>query len=209
MSLSTLYSFMEKTKMQRSKSSTRPASRPYELSSDQILKIINPLNKPTIELEDMKRILQKIPESSRVIVQKLFHSYIFNSKSFELDNLEFCKLYDQMISPRIKGFNESPFRSHHINESRMTENTKTNSICVDYEKRYNKKNEVFRRISAERASQDLTYAQLYKEKKKNNLCRKSYRKNTQPYEISPILGSSPLQKSVESFNTHRPLKKAR
>lgn len=199
---------MEKTKMQRSKSSTRPASRPYELSSEQILKIINPLNKPTIELEDMKRILQKIPESSRGIVQKLFHSYIFNSKSFELENSEFCKLYDQMVSPRIKGYDESPFRSHHINESRMTENVKTNSLCADSEKRYNKKNGVLKRISAERISQDLTYAQLYREKKKNNHHRKLYRKNTQPYENSPILESSPLQKSVESFNTHRPLKKA-
>ncbi|OMJ76311.1 hypothetical protein SteCoe_24337 [Stentor coeruleus] len=198
---------MEKTKIQRSKSSTRPSSRPYELSSEQILKIINPLNKPTIELEDMKSILQKIPESSRGLVQKLFHSYIFNSKSFELGNSEFCKLYNQILSPRIKGNDDSPFRSHHINDSRMTENIKSNSICADGEKRYNKKNGVFRRISAERASQDLTYAQLYREKKKNNPHKKIYRKNTQPYENSPIFESSPLQKSVESFNTHRPLKK--
>ena len=122
---------MDKTKHQRSKSAAKIDKISTELSLDQILKLVNPLGKQTIELEDMKRILQKIPENTRTIVQNIFHSYIFKTKSFLLDVTEFCRIFDIMKNNCNRDSQIVPNKKKEI---RLSEHLKTNSVFSEVEK---------------------------------------------------------------------------
>ena len=226
---------MEKYRQKTSKSAMRgrtPQSGQSTLSLDQILKHINPQNKSTVELEDMKRLLHRVPEPSRPLIQQIFHSYIFTSKSFSLPVSEFCRLFDQLQGPRLKNYEESHFRGNP-------------NITRDYARGGPAKDLSFytdnRSASPERKSKTNTYAQLYKDKKtipakkpESSRCEKNQNsirtERTERTNKSEKMGQdkelssnndkrflqyndtkettdmSPLQKSIEVFNTNRSFK---
>ena len=225
---------MEKYSQKRSKSSIRgktPQSVQSTLSLDQILKHINPQNKSSIELEDMKRLLHRVPESSRSSLQQIFHTYIFSSKSFSLPVSEFCRLFDQLQKLNLKNYEESHFR---VNPN----------ITRDYSRggAVNKDTSFYtdnRSVSPERKGKSNTYVQLYKDKKTIPVKRPEnsarYEKNqnsirtertdkteklvkdresnpniekrfVQYNDTKETADMSPLQKSIEVFNTNRSFK---
>lgn len=161
---------MEKCK-RRSKSVIR--QEPSDLALPHLLKLLNPLTKELIELEDMKRLLQKVPLSSRSLVQQIFHAYIFNTKSFSLPVSEFCRL-----------FNSSTGQLKRPEEEKSPEIYKTRSAFSDVKPQHCKS------ISPERQLKSSTYVQLYQEKK-TILRKKIQRRNTHNFESRPSVDSSP------------------
>ena len=222
---------MKKNPQQRPKSSARGKTPQALLSLDQVLKQINPQNKPAIELEDMKRLLHRVPESSRPLVQQIFHSFIFNTKSFVLPVAEFCRLFGQLQGPRAKNYEESNFRGNaNITRDyiRTGQVSKDISYCADN-----------RSHSPEHKVRTSTYAQLYKDKKsapakksessagskanqnvtrterteraeksvKDKELNGNYDKRLlQYYDTKETNDMSPVQKSIEVFNTNRSFK---
>jgi hypothetical protein len=221
------YILMEKYSQKRSKSSARAKTTPASLTLDQVLKQINPLNKSTIELEDMKRLLLRLPEHIRPTVQQIFHSYIFTTKCFVMQVSEFCRLFDQGSTSRVKNYEESHFRQN-LNISReypkvKEVQSKDVSYCIDN-----------RSVSPDRKPKSNTYVQIYQGKKTSGRKKeetdksqesrkfdgrerfekkqvddrkeKIEKKWTQCTETKETADMSPLQKSVEVFNTNRSFK---
>ena len=59
------------------------------LSKTGLLKLINPKQRPYIELEDMvifiqKSILKRLPLKEKITCKKIFYNYIFTYKNFNL-----------------------------------------------------------------------------------------------------------------------------
>jgi len=223
---------MERSTQQRSKSLKRPNTQQIELNLDQILKNINPLNKKTIELEDMKRVLLKLPEGSRAIVQKIFHSHIFNSKCFVLDVSEFCRLFGQLGTNREMNYEgggggqykkkraqnltyaaRSGGRENKINKEEFT--SKNTSQFIDNKSELaSVKNtspncsffKTPRSNSPNGKPKNFTYTQLYQEKKLAPARKKTEKLQVHYTETKETADYSPLPKSVEAFNTNQPFK---
>jgi hypothetical protein len=177
---------MEKNKYLRSKSAIRPKLCSSKLSLDQVLKIINPLGKEKLELEDMKRILSKIPEHTRLLVQQIFHNYIFNSKNFLLETSEFCKMYDNLKNVPDKDYEDSHSKSQYNQGIGIPESSKFSSDFLEEEEKGYKKNSILNRsISPERPGKINTYVQIYQEKKTTGYRRKYKRNNTSNLDSSP------------------------
>ena len=186
---------MQKNLIKRSKSVLRQQTKQTELSLDQILKLINPLNKEQIELEDMKRILQKIPENTRVLVQKIFHSYIFDSKSFLLETSEFCRIFDNLKHSN-KEFSQPRYSTKPRSPKKSVYSSKTNSVYLDEDKQLKPENMSTRSISPDRNNKS-TYVQIYQGKKQTPL-RKQFRSNTLSNAESPKIETKANQ-NLESF----------
>lgn len=211
---------MERSSQQRSKSLKRPNSKQIELNLDQILKNINPLNKKTIELEDMKRILLKLPDESRATVQKIFHSHIFNSKCFVLDVSEFCRLFNQ-IGSKEKNYEEGQYRQNRAKnltyagrrekeyKSKNTSQFIDNKSELASDKNTSPNYSFFktpRSNSPNSKPKNQTYVQLYQEKKITPARKKPEKLQVHYTETKETADHSPLQKSVEVFNTNQTFK---
>lgn len=212
---------MERNFQQRSKSLKKSSPQKSGLNLDQILKNINPLNKQAIELEDMKRILHRLPEESRAIVQKIFHSHIFNTKSFILDVSEFCRLFNQ-VEGKEKSYGENQYRTN--NNKTRTYPAKMANDCVSKncsqymddksefgpEKNISPNYSFYRTPKSKspiRNPKSQTYSQIYKEKKEAPISRKMPEKLQVNYsDTKETSDHSPLQKSLEAFSTSHTFK---
>ncbi|CAG9320402.1 unnamed protein product [Blepharisma stoltei] len=58
----------------------------------QLIRLINPNDEATIDLGNMKSILEKVPASCREKVQSIFHQYIFDHRTFEVPTSQLVKL---------------------------------------------------------------------------------------------------------------------
>lgn len=212
---------MERTLQQRSKSLKKSSPQKSGLNLDQILKNINPLNKQTIELEDMKRILHRLPEESRGIVQKIFHSHIFNSKCFFLDVSEFCRLFNQ-VENRDKNCVENQYRTNRGKTRTCPEKMAKDCVSKDVsqymdnksefapEKNISQNNSFYRTPNSKspiRNPKSQTYTQIYKEKKEAPVPRKKPEKLQINYtDTKESSDHSPVQKSLEAFSTSHTFK---
>ena len=70
------------------------------MSNLDLKQLIDPFKTSMIELEDMKSVLNKIPLSRRKMCHKIFHHYIFTSKSFKLPVPIFVKLLKESKTSR-------------------------------------------------------------------------------------------------------------
>ena len=194
---------MERLK-QRSSSVKRPTSKPREPNLDEILTLINPLNKEFIELEDMKRLLERISTNSRTIVQQIFHNYIFTTKSFALPVTEFCKLFTNSKSlTNAKNFEEIKFTPANKGEIKSPESTKMNSVFSEVPR--GSQREYVKIISPERHQKSSTYAKIYEEKK-SNVKKHILRRNTQPLRLIQAVDTSPSLKIQGTYPVPRNFK---
>ena len=194
---------MERLK-KRSSSVKRHTSKPREPNLDKILNLINPLNNNLIELEDMKRLLERISANSRPIVQQIFHNYIFTTKSFSLPVVEFCRMFSNTKSlcstQHLSEINSAPVKK---GETKPPESAKMNSVFSEAAR--GSQRDYVKSNSPERHLKSSTYTKIYEEKK-SNLKRQILRRNTQPLGPIQSVENSPSFSVQDSYPAPRSFK---
>mmetsp|Transcript_10571 Transcript_10571/g.20358 ORF Transcript_10571/g.20358 Transcript_10571/m.20358 type:complete len:183 (+) Transcript_10571:275-823(+) len=121
------------------------------LSGLDLLKLMNPLMRPELELDEMRFLLSRIPDTYKDAVERIFRNYVFTSMNFSMPSDLFITTYDSNFDtkgPSVKAKSKSPMRDSISIKEVPTRDRESFDKSPDrtYSEIYTKKHSVHRQI---------------------------------------------------------------